>query len=229
MLALKIIGGILLFFVLLSLVRVGCRVDYGAGGLVLYLKAACFRFQIIPSRTSPEKAEARRLKREKKKRRKGQKKGQESAAPAQRTEKSGKKGDLRWLLQLTGPALKALGRLRRRLRVDRLEIDYSIGGAGDPAAAAVKYGKVAAGGGALFPLLNAALDVRDWDVNLGVDFQAEESQVALSAVATYRIGQLAYIALALGFSALSVFMKHQNQSKQPKKEELKHGRKASDR
>lgn len=231
MLALKIIGGILLFFVLLSLLRVGCRVEYGAGGLILYLKAAFFQFQLIPARKDPEQAEARRRRKEQKKKRKARKKRRKDTQPEdKRTEaEAGKKGDLKWLLQLVGPALKALERLRRKVRVDRLEICYSIGGAGDPAVAAVRYGKVSAGGGALLPLLDRALDVREWDVDLGVDFQAEQSRVSLCAVATYRIGQLVCIMFALGISALSAYMKHQNQSKATKEEVLKHGRKASDR
>ncbi len=57
-----------------------------------------------------------------------------------------------------GPGLyRALGQLRRRLTISLMRIDYSIGGASDPAEAAIRYGIVSAGGGALFPLLNAPL------------------------------------------------------------------------
>lgn len=228
MLALKITGGILLLFALLLLVRVGCRVDYDADGLTVWLKVACFRFQLLPDRTDQEKKEAKRRRKEQKKARKDRKKdGAKPDTPEKNGETPPKKGDLRWLLQLVEPALRALGRLRRRLRVEYVRAGYAIGGAGDPAAAAVKYGAVSAGGGALLPLMNAALDVRDWDLDLSVDFESAETRVALSAAGTYRVGQLIAIMLALAFSALDVYMRHQNQLK--KEEELKHGRKASNR
>lgn len=224
MLALKIIGGIVLFFALLMLVRVGCRVDYSAGGLFLWLKVACFRISILPSKPlTPEQEEKKQRKDAEKKAKKKAKKAAEQA----KDEAPKEKGDLKWLLELIGPALKALNRLRRKLRVDHLKLDYAIGGAGDPAQAAIRYGQVSAGGGALFPLLNAALDVRDWDVNLSVDFCEEKSKVALSATATYRIGQLLAIGISLGVKALVVYLKHEKQAEQ--KEELSNGRKASNR
>ncbi len=221
MLALKIIGGILLVVILLLLVRVGCRVDYSADGLVLYLKVACFQLQLIPKK---QKKASERQKKQKPKKKK-QKDKKEKAEKEENPEK--KKGDLKWLLELVKPVLTALGKLRRKLRVDRLWISYAIGGREDPAGAAVKYGVVSAGGGALFPLLNAALTVKDWDVDLSVDFQSDKTMVALSAAGTYRIGQLLAIALSLGWRALSVYRKHQTQSAH--KEDVQHGRKASDR
>ena len=42
MLALVIVAGILLFFLLLSLLRVGFEADYSADGLEVRLKVACF-------------------------------------------------------------------------------------------------------------------------------------------------------------------------------------------
>jgi len=215
-------------FLLLLLVRVGCRVDYDADGLTVWLKVACFRFQLLPDRTDQQKKEAKRRRKEQKKARKDRKKAKDKPDASEKNgEATPKKGELRWLLQLVEPALRALGRLRRRLRVERVRIDYAIGGAGDPAAAAVKYGAVSAGGGALLPLINAALDVRDWDLDLSVDFETEETRVALSAAGTYRVGQLVAIMLALAFSVLGAYMRNQNRIK--KEEELKHGRKASNR
>lgn len=224
MLALKIIGGILLFFVLLMFVRVGCRVDYSADGLFLWLKVACFRFTILPKKplTPEQEAEKQRKEKEKKAEKEAKKKAKKEAKARGEKQEKKKPGDLLWLLQLIQPAFTALNRLRRKLRVDHLKVDYAIGGADDPAAAAVRYGQVAAGGGALFPLLNSVFDVRDWDVDLAVNFLEEKTKVALSATATYRIGQLLAIVISLGVSALSVYWKHKKAVKQ--EEELKHGR-----
>lgn len=228
MLALKIIGGIFLFFFLLMFVRVGCRVDYSADGLFLWLKVLWFRFLLLPSKpmTAQQEAEKQARKKEKEKKKQAEKaakkKAREEAKARGEQPERKKPGDLLWLLEFIRPILSALNALRRKLRVDRLKIAYAIGGAGDPAQAAIRYGQVSAGGGALFPLLNSALDVRDWDVDLHVDFMEEKTKVAFSAVASYRIGQLLSIVLVLGVKALVIYFKHKNQVKS--EEEHKHGR-----
>ncbi len=205
--ALKIIGCVILVVVLILLVRVGCRVDFSAEGLELELKIACFRIRILPA------AEKKKPKKKKKSKKKKKKKKPEK--------KKKSLGELKWLLELISPALNALQGLRRKLRIDHLKVDYCIGGVNDPADAAMKYGIVSSGGGALFPLINAVFDVRDWDLNIGVDFMAEKTCVALRAQATYRIGQLLGIVLQLGWRALCVYAKHQKELKVKKSEEVK--------
>lgn len=223
MLALIIIGGVLLFFGLLLLVPVGFRASYDATGLILQLKVACFRFRLYPEREKRRK-QAKQKKKEQ---------DQEAEVSEGAQDKPKKQlGDLKWLLELTKPALKALGQLRRKLKIGHMRIEYSIGGASDPAEAAIKYGIVSAGGGALFPLLNAAFDVRDWNVDLGVDFEHQESRVALEADGSWHLGTLLRILFSLGICALQAYRKQQDQSAAKTanhKEEVKNGRKASDR
>lgn len=228
MLALIIIGCILVFFGLLLLLPVGFRADFDAQGLRLWFKVACFRFLLYPGREKPPKEKQRKKKREK-----------EEAAQASEEPQGGKKkkpGNLKWLLELTEPGLKALGQLRRKLKISLMRVEYSIGGASDPAEAAIRYGIVSAGGGALFPLLNAAFDVRRWDVKLGVDFDREESRVALTAVGTWMLGTLVKILLSLSICAFQAYRKQHNQSQKTvkiktptTKEDIQNGRKASDR
>lgn len=226
MTALLVIGLIVLVIALILLIRVGCRVDYSAEGFFLDLKVGCLRFRLVPAKDDPRKAakqERKRAKQEQKKKRKTEEqKGQTEQEKPKR-----KLGDLLWLVELIRPVLHALSQLRRKLRIELISVDYALGGAKDPAKAAVQYGIVSAGGGALFPLINAAFDVRDWEVDLGVDFQSEQSMVAVTATGSYRIGQLLGIALSLGFRALSIFVK-QKQG-QPKQGGTKHGREASNR
>lgn len=229
MTALLVTGLIVLFLILILSVRVGCRADYSSDGFFLDLKVAFLRFRLMPPQDDPGKTakrERRRAKKEQKKKRK-----QEAKAASERQtgqEKPGRKpGDLLWLVKLICPALEALGKLRRKLRVETVAVEYALGGATDPAKAAVQYGIVSAGGGALFPLVNAAFDVRNWEVDLGIDFQSDRSRVAVTAEASYRIGQLLGVVLSLGFRALSIYLK-QKQS-QPKQGGTEHGREASNR
>lgn len=223
MLALIIIGGVLLFFGLLLLVPVGFRATYDATGLILQLKVACFRFRLYPERERREKPT--------KEKKKGQ--NQEAKSPEGAQDKPKKQlGDLKWLLELTKPGLQALGHLRHKLKIGHMRVEYSIGGASDPAEAAIKYGIVSAGGGALFPLINAAFDVRDWNIDLGVDFEHQESRVALEADGSWHLGTLLRILFSLGICALKAYRKQQDPSAAKTanhKEEVKNGRKASDR
>lgn len=228
MVALLVVGLILLFFALVLLIRVGCRIDYSADGFFLDLTIAFLKFRIVPAQEDPRKAEKkerkRRIKRVKKEKEKKRKAEEKEAAPERKRRKP---GDLLWLVQLVKPVLHALGQLRRKLRIASVSMDYALGGAEDPAKAALQYGIVSAGGGALFPLVNAAFDVREWDVDLRVDFQSNRSMVAVTAEASYRIGQILGIALSLGFRALSIYLKQKQ--KQPKQGGTKHGREASNR
>jgi hypothetical protein len=225
MLALKIICAILLVLALIAWIRVGCRVYYNADGLTLDLRVAFLHIRLLPGQRKKKPAKP---KKEKKK-----KSAEAPAEGAGADQKKQSKGSLTWLLQLVGPVLRALGKLRRKLCIERLQVDYAIGGAEDPAGAAVKYGIVSAGGGALLPLIRSAFDVRKWEMQLDVDFQSEQSQVALEAEASYRIGQIIAIVVPLGVKALGAYLKQQKQKDASQttkdKEEHKHGRKTSDR
>lgn len=226
MTALLVIGLIVLVIALILLVRVGCRIDYSADGFFLDLKVGCLNIRLVPSKDDPRKIakqERKQAKQEQKKRHKAE----EQKGQAEQEKPKRKLGDLLWLVELIRPVLHALSQLRRKLRIEIVSVDYALGGAEDPATAAIRYGIVSAGGGALFPLVNAAFDVRDWEVDLGIDFQSERSMVAVTATGSYRIGQLLGIALSLGFRALSIYLK-QKQS-QPKQGGTEHGREASNR
>lgn len=228
MLALIIIVGILVLLGLLLLLPVGFRADYDAQGLKLRLQVACFRFLLYPGQEKPKKEK----KRKQKKKKQEKEDADQSSEEKQQEDQKKKLGNLKWLLELTEPMFRTLERLRRRLKISLMRIDYSIGGASDPAEAAIKYGIVSAGGGALFPLLNAAFDVRRWEVNLGVDFDRDESRVALTAVGTWMLGTLVRILLSFGICALKVYRKQSNQTDQKRtttKEDIQNGRKASDR
>ena len=118
MLALIIVAGILLFFLLLSLLRVGFEADYSANGLEVRLKVACFHIRLYPGRPSKQKHA---------KQSKDSAPPEDTDRPSQEQKK--KLGDLKQLLEFSGPILEALGRLRRKLRIELLRLEYCIGGA----------------------------------------------------------------------------------------------------
>ena len=229
----KVLGVILLVLVLLMFMRVGCRVDYSAQGFNLWLKIAWLRIKLLPKKPLTAEKQAAKDKKDADKKAKkradkaAKKKAAEEAKARGETLPKKKPGDLVWLLEFLNPVLHGLNQFRRKLRIDHMTITYRIGGAKDPSQAAVRYGQVAAGGGDLFPLLNATLDVRGWDVDLGIDFTEEKTLVAVSANATYRLGQFLVIVIALGLRALRIYLNHKKETKT--KEEANHAGQASNR
>lgn len=210
MLALYICVGIILLIAALMLIRVGCRVVYGDAGLLLYLKVAGFQYLLMPR---PPLTEAEKASKEKKKQAKAARKAAKKKAKQEVESTPGptaapkKKGELTLLLRLIKPGLQALNRLRMNVTITHLKVDYAIAGADDPAKAAVRYGIVSAGGGALFPLINETFHVSDWDVNVGVDFEKNETCVALDGTATLFLGQLLVIAVLFAYQAYLIYDK----------------------
>ena len=196
MLALKIIGGIVLFFCLLMLIPVGAPAIYSEDGLFLWFKIACFSIRLVPMRKKGRPAKGDKPKKPKKDRQQKPKGG--SAVRSEQTQEAKKPGELKKLLPLIRPGLTAMGRLRRKLTIRQMRVYYRIGGAEDPAGAAMKYGIVAAGGGALFPLVNSAFRVKDWDVDLNVDFESDQTRVAFAAEGGWCLGQLIVTVAGVG-------------------------------
>ena len=217
MLALKIIGGIVLFFCLLMLIPVGARAIYSEDGLFLWFKIACFSIRLVPMRKKGRPAKGSKPKKPQKGRQ--QKPKGDSAVRSEQTQEAKKPGELKKLLPLIRPGLTAMSRLRRKLTIRQMRVYYRIGGAEDPAGAAMKYGIVAAGGGALFPLVNSAFRVKDWDVDLNVDFESDQTRVAFAAEGGWCLGQLVITALALGVSALKIYASQTKQSEQNKQKQ----------
>ncbi|MGI6029404.1 MAG: hypothetical protein ACOX81_08340 [Candidatus Heteroscillospira sp.] len=102
----------------------------------------------------------------------------------------------------------ALNRLRIRLRVNELRIWYQAA-ADDPCRAAMAYGRANAAVNQLLALLHAALDIREQDVRLRVDFTETRPIFSVGGTVTIRIGQM----LIIGVWALCGFVRIQIKQK----------------
>ena len=142
MTAVYIILGILLFFFLLSLLRIGVRADF-AGDLAdtsVTVIAGPARIQMLPKPDKPEKP--KKPKKEKKK-----KTPQEESTKGKEKKKlSLSAQDIKTLLPAVWASLKGgLRKPRQRLLIDPLELSAVLPGAMDPAGAAELYGYITAG------------------------------------------------------------------------------------
>ena len=191
MTAVYIILGILLFFFLLSLLRIGVRADF-AGDLAdtsVTVIAGPARIQLLPKPKKPEKPKKEKKKKEK---------------PAKVKEDSEKKKKLHMTKEDIKTALPALWeclqnglrKTRQRLLIDPLHLSASLPGAADPAGAAELYGYVNAGMWTVMPQLERLMRIPDPRLHVEVDFDAAELRLTGKVGVTMQIRDL----LAIGFA-----------------------------
>ena len=200
--ALIVTGVILVLLLLLSLVRVGGIVDYSAAGLVVRLRLGAFRFTLFPLKPRKKKPKMQKEK---------------PPAPPKPTAEPAKKegGSLDLLKQFLPLVADAAGKFKRKIRIDRLDLDLTVA-CPDPADAAMAYGGANAILGMVVPLLEHNFNVKERKIHTALDFDRTSPAVALTAAVSMTIGQGAALTLTLGFRALTILMnlKKQTQSKQ---------------
>lgn len=208
--ALAIPAAVLLALFLLGQVRVGCRAEYNAQGAVLWLRLGAFRFQVFPWKGK---------KRDKPRKEKKKKPGLEpDRKPEERPREPAPQmtlgGALEYAKALLPIVLEAAGRFRRKLQVDALNLELTVG-AGDPADAALGYGRANAVLGALWYPLTSAFRVKDGAARVKVDFDAQEMTLWAAAALSLKIGQILCLGLYFGLKFLrTVLAVRREQKKQ---------------
>ena len=183
--------------VLIGCIPVGVDARYNAEGVFLAAKIGPFRLQLLPQK--PKK---------KPKKRKQQKKQPEKApAKAGTQEKKPNpllSGGVDGLMQLLDLAFDTLGDLRRKLRVNELTLRVLIGGADDPAKAAMGYGRAWAAIGVITPALERLFVIKKRDIRPALDYTISNTQVDAHLVTTITIGRSLALALRAGIRFLKI-------------------------
>ena len=171
---------ILAALLLLGQIRFGAQVLYSSAGVKLKLKIGPVKITLLPQKEK---------KRPEKKPKKPKKPKKAAEGPP-----LGPEEIIALVKQALPVALEAAGRLKRKIRLDRLYLDVAVGGE-DPAAAATAYGGLNAAIGMIWPLVEQNLHVKDRRIRTRADFLETRTRVDLDAAATLTVGQ----ALALAF------------------------------
>ena len=171
---------ILAALLLLGQIRFGAQVLYSSAGVKLKLKIGPVKITLLPHKEK---------KRPEKKPKKPKKPKKAAEGPP-----LGPEEIIALVKQALPVAQEAAGRLKRKIRVDRLYLDVAVGGE-DPAAAATAYGGLNAAIGMIWPLVEQNLHVKDRRIRTRADFLETRTRVDLDAAATLTVGQ----ALALAF------------------------------
>lgn len=196
-----VLGLALLALFLLGQVRVGVRAEYSQAGPQVWARLGPAGIKVFPrppkGKTKPKKEvpKADELKR-------------------QAVEESPKKGPV--VKKLGGPlelvrnflplVLEAAGQFKRKLRVDILFLELTVGG-DDPADAALLYGRANALLGSIWGPLTHAFRVKDGRARTQIDFNSQATTIYGTASFSLKVGQILWLALYFGTRALVRFLK----------------------
>lgn len=193
----------LALLLLLLWTRVGVRVRWDAGGLMVHARIGPVLVRVYPAVVRPERNK------------KEPKKDKKKEAAAERKSPTAEQ-----LLRYLALAAEAAGGLKERVRVDDLTIGLVLAGKDDPAAAAIAYGGVNSALGMILPLLEQNFQVKERRVSTAVDFQRGETAAALEAALSLRVLQL----LTLGVRLLVKLSQQDKTAKNAQKEAVQHGK-----
>lgn len=202
MTALKVLAVIALALFLLGLIRVGGGGEYSAQGLTAWIKLGPFQIKVFPRKKKEKKPS------------KAKRSPSKAQKPAEEKPKSG--GALTRVKEFLPLICEAAGALKRRIRIDKLYLDYTLAGKEDAASAAMNFGYSNAAVGMILPLFEQNFEVKDRRVRTAVDFNADSPKIYIYAVISARLGQLVSFALRFGWKFLMVYQKTKN----PKKEAI---------
>lgn len=212
LLVLLVIVAVLL---LISCIRVGGIVEYAEEGVLAKVRLGPVKIQLFPRKKQEGTSSAGSETEKKPKKKKKKKSKPDSSAEEKKQETQPKRGGQLELLRTWLPlGIEALGDLKRNIRIDELFLDYTINGRSDPARAAILYGRLCAGGGAIAALLENHFDIRARQFSARVDFMAEHALVYARLSLSFTIGQLVHMALSLAWKAFGIWRTQRRNRKQ---------------
>ena len=190
MAALRVIGIILLIFLLIGFLRIGAVVSFG-DALSVRLRIGHLKVTIIPGKE--KKPKERKPKEEKPKKPSGEKKKKSGKASFPRPTAEN-------ILDLIQTSLSALGamarRTCRRIRIDPLAITVVFGGC-DPAEIAMVYGAASSLMFATMPRAEERFDIPDPSIHLRMDYGSQSTTVDGSLGLSVRVCDLFAILFTL--------------------------------
>lgn len=181
--------------ILLVIMPVGVSLLYREDGLFLSLLLGSVKVKLFPK---PQKEKKREDKSQKK-----SKASSDSVKTPVSKKKGGKLSDFMPLLEI---ALQFLGGLRRKLRVNKMEIDLVLA-SDDPCDLAINYGRAWAAVGNLMPLLEQMFVIRKRNVQVNCDFLVDTTRLTARLDVTITVGRVLGLAVKYGVLAFREYLK----------------------
>lgn len=187
-----VLGCVVLVLVLLTLIPLGARGQYGQEG---------FRLDVVVGPvTIPVYPKAKKKKKKVKAPQETKKQPKKEPAPQKSKLSLGSWHTFRRYLPLI---CEAAGALRRKMVVRKLNI-HLVWADKDPASAAIGYGMINGVIGGLWNLIDHSFRVKDHKFVVDLDYEKKEPQVQLQAVLTLTVGQLISFGIRYGMKFIAM-------------------------
>ena len=203
MTALKVIGIILLIFILIGFLRVGVLMQFG-DELRVQLSVGPFRFTLLPAKEKKETPK------KKAKEKKPKSEGEEAKQKKKPSLPKPTKEELRDLITTALSALKETA--KRTCKRLRIEILIVFGGT-DPADIAQTYGYASAAMWGVMPHLEDLFHIPDPSLHLRMDYGAEKTRAEGSVGCSLRIRDGLRILIALLWPLLKWYLRYKKAHK----------------
>lgn len=184
----------LAILILIALLPLGVSAEYSSDGALVKLCIGPFRYTLYP---------AQKKKPKEKKPRKENNKPQGKNVSGQPQQKSG--GKLSDFYPLIDTALAFLDALRRKIRVNRLDLVLTLAG-DDPCDLAQNYGRAWAALGNLWPRLEEFFVIRKRNVQVQCDFTADTTRIYANIHVTLTVARLLGLLGRYGVRALKQYL-----------------------
>lgn len=201
MIVLYILGGILLFLFLLTLLPVRFEVAFKEE-FALTIRYAFLKVPVLPGKEKPPEPEPKPKKEEK------EKTGPSTADRLKRSlKREGFWGLVQALAEFVKEALMASGRLLTHLKLKRFDLYLCLGGAYDAAQAAILFGQLSAGVYGACGALFTVMPCKKKGVTVDLDYSAAENTAEFSACLSLRPLFAIKAALVILWNALPLLLK----------------------
>ena len=181
---------------LLAILPVGVSATYNTYGPLVRLIVGPVKVTVFPSKKEKKEKDKPKTKQEKK-----------EPAPSVKTKSKEKKGgSFKDFLPLVDLILNFLGKFRRKLRVNRLEMKLVMA-ADDPCDLAVNYGKAWTALGNLMPHLERLFVIKKRNLEVECDFTAEKTLIFARLDLTITIGRILSLGVVDGIRILRQYLK----------------------
>lgn len=184
---------------LLAILPIGVSAGYKGSGATVYLVIGPFRFLLYPGKGK-----------RKKQRDETEKDKTGSSGTNKQPKESG--GSVQDFLPLVRILLDLLYDLRRKLRVDLLELRIILAG-GDPCDLALNYGRAWAALGNLMPQLERLFVIKKRDLEVECDFTSDQTLVSARLNVTITLGRLLLLVIVYGIRAVGLYIEIMNKRK----------------
>lgn len=205
--------------VVLAILPLGASVIYNEKGPLVRIIAGPVKIKVYPMK---KKAPKDKPKEEKKQGPDPEKEAADAEKKAKQTEEKAKTkqaadpdekgGSILDFWPFVELVVNFLGDLRRKLRLNHLQLHLTMGG-GDPCDLAVNYGRANAGMAALLAQLERLFVIKRRDVHINCDFTADKTTILARLDLTITLGRIIGLVVCYGIRALKTYLSIQKKRK----------------